>query len=138
MYKISIIAVGPLKEAFWKDAIAEYEKRLTPFAKVRVVDVEEVEERHLPKDAFVIALDLTGKQYSSEKFAEFLQREGEVGRELVFLIGGPHGLSRELVEKAHVKVSLSELTFTHGEARAILFEQLYRAMAILAGKTYHY
>ena len=67
-----------------------------------------------------------------------IRREGEGGREIVFLLGGPLGLDPKLADECHLKLSLSALTFTHGEARAILFEQLYRAMTILAGKTYHY
>jgi len=147
MYKLTIIAVGKLKEAYWKDAIAEYKKRLGPFAKVEIIEVPDGKSvkaegnalrKRSPKDAFVIALDVLGKQHSSENFAKLLKREGEVGREIVFLIGGPHGIDPDLANEAHVKLSLSELTFTHGEARAILFEQLYRAMTILSGKTYHY
>lgn len=156
MYRLTIVAVGKLKEAFWKDAISEYEKRLGAFAKTQVVEVSdtpfksqgeasavmrkeaETLRARLSKDAFVIALDKSGKTPSTEGFAEILKREGEAGREIVFLIGGPLGLDPDLAKEAHLILSLSSLTFTHGEARAILFEQLYRAMTVLAGKTYHY
>lgn len=155
MYRITIAAVGSLKESFWKDAIAEYQKRLSPFAKVSVVEVAEApftsaneapavmraEAERLKKitvGAFVVALIKEGKALTTEKFAELLDREGQGGREIVFLLGGPLGLDPELAASAHFKLSLSSLTFTHGEARAILFEQVYRAMTVLAGKTYHY
>ena len=138
MYKLSIIAVGALKEPFWKEAVLEYEKRLRPFAKVKLVEVTEIKDKNIPKDAFMIALEVLGKEKSSEEFAELLKREGETGREIVFLIGGPHGLDPELSEKCDAKISMSKFTFTHGEARAVLYEQLYRAMTILSGKTYHY
>ena len=94
--------------------------------------------KRIPSGAFIIALDKEGKRMTTETFSETLRREGEGGREIVFLIGGPLGLDPELSSSAHVKLSLSEMTFTHGEARAVLFEQLYRAMTVLAGKTYHY
>lgn len=156
MFKIVILAVGALKEPFWKGAIAEYEKRLSAFAKTRVIEVAETPfgspteaptvlraeavklQDKIPDDAFTIALVKEGRALTTEKFAETLDREGQGGREIVFLIGGPLGLSSELATACHMKLSLSSLTFTHGEARAVLFEQLYRAMTVLAGKTYHY
>lgn len=156
MYQLTIIAIGKLKESFWKDAIAEYNKRLGAFAKIKVLEISDVPFKSkgeapavmrkeaealrgkIPANAFVVALDKGGKTPSTEGFAEILQREGESGREIVFLIGGPLGLDPELAKSAHLTLSLSSLTFTHGEARAILFEQLYRAMTVLSGKTYHY
>jgi 23S rRNA (pseudouridine1915-N3)-methyltransferase len=94
--------------------------------------------KRLPDGAFTIALVKEGRALTTEKFAEVLDREGQGGREIVFLIGGPLGLSSDLATACHMKLSLSSLTFTHGEARAVLFEQLYRAETVLAGKTYHY
>ncbi len=156
MFKISVIAVGSLKEPFWKEAISEYAKRLKPYAKIEIMEVAEAPfksgaeapavmrteaaalKKKIPEGAFTIALVKEGKQFSSEKFAEMLAREGQGGRGIVFLIGGALGLDQELSDACHLKLSLSALTFTHGEARAILFEQIYRAMTILSGKTYHY
>jgi 23S rRNA (pseudouridine1915-N3)-methyltransferase len=156
MYKISIIAVGKLKEPFWKDAISEYAKRLKPYAKIEVVEVAEAPfrsiheapavmkteaealERRIPFGAYLVGLDKEGRAVPTELFSDILQREGESGRDLAFLIGGPLGLDPQLIKKCQLRLSLSAMTFTHGEARAILFEQLYRAMTILSGKTYHY
>ncbi len=156
MFKITIAAVGSLKESFWKDAIAEYQKRLSPFAKVSVVEVAEASfksmneapatmrteaeslKKKIADGAFAVALIKEGRTLTTEKFAETLDREGQGGREIVFLIGGPLGLDPELANACQMKLSLSSMTFTHGEARAVLFEQLYRAMTVLAGKTYHY
>lgn len=156
MYRLSIIAVGRLKEPFWKAAVEEYEKRLSPFAKARVIEVPEASfksageapavmraeaealKKKIPEGAFAVALVKEGKAMTTEKFAETLRREGEGGREIAFLIGGPLGLDATLADACHLKLSLSALTFTHGEARAVLYEQLYRAMTVLAGKTYHY
>jgi 23S rRNA (pseudouridine1915-N3)-methyltransferase len=156
MFRLTIIAVGSLKEPFWKAAIAEYEKRLTPYAKLKIIEVSDSPfssreeaptvlrseaERlagKIPDGAFTIALVKEGRAVSTEKFAEAIDREGQGGREVVFLIGGPLGLSSDLATACHMKLSLSSLTFTHGEARAVLFEQLYRAMTVISGKTYHY
>lgn len=156
MYRLTVIAVGSLKESFWKDAISEYAKRLSPSAKVNVIEVAETPfksqgeapavmraeagaiKKKIPDGSYVIALDRSGKRPSSEEFAAWIAREGEGGRELVLVIGGPLGLDPAFVRECHAALSLSSLTFTHGEARAVLFEQLYRAMTILGGKTYHY
>ncbi len=156
MYRLTVIAVGSLKESFWKDAISEYAKRLSPSAKMRVIEVAETPfksaaeaaavmraeaetlKKKVPDGAYVIALDKGGKKPSSEEFAAWIAREGEGGREIVFAIGGPLGLDPKFVAGCHAALSLSSLTFTHGEARAVLFEQIYRAMTILGGKTYHY
>jgi 23S rRNA (pseudouridine1915-N3)-methyltransferase len=155
MYQLTIVAVGKLKESFWKDAIAEYAKRLAPFAKVAIVEVAETPykspteattvlraeaealKRRIPENAFKIALVKEGKNLTSEGFAELIRREGEGGREIAFIIGGPLGLDAGLAASCQSRLSLSALTFTHGEARAILFEQAYRAMTILTGKSYH-
>ncbi|MFA5134602.1 MAG: 23S rRNA (pseudouridine(1915)-N(3))-methyltransferase RlmH [Patescibacteria group bacterium] len=154
--RISIIAVGAIKEAYWTDAIGEYLKRLKPFARV---DIREVSAAHfrskregknalmqeserllsvVPKQCFGIALDLHGKRYDSEEFARELQAWTSAGQHLAFFIGGPLGLSGEVQKRAHAKLSLSSLTFTHQMARVILLEQIYRAITIQKGKTYHY
>jgi 23S rRNA (pseudouridine1915-N3)-methyltransferase len=156
MYVISVVAVGKLKEPYWKEAVAEYAKRLSAFARVETVEVPEAPFKsageapavlraeaaalkgRIPADAFSIALVKEGRQMTTEKFAELIGREGQGGRPLAFVIGGPLGLDVGLATGCHLKLSLSAMTFTHGEARAVLFEQLYRAATIVAGKTYHY
>lgn len=156
MVKISIIAVGSLKEHYWKEAIAEYSKRLSPFAKIEVIEVPEVPfssaseaprvmteeanrlKKRLPKDAFLVAMDRGGRELASSGLADLLTREARGGRGIAFVIGGSLGLAPTLAHECHLKLSLSKMTFTHGQARAILFEQLYRAVTIIAGKTYHY
>ncbi len=156
MYRFRILAVGPLHHDYAIEAAAEYAKRLRPFAKV---EVEEIEKRafrslgerdrvlgvegahlvaHLTNDEYVIALDEAGKTFDSQKFAQLLKREGESGRIITFVIGGPLGLSAETKAAAHLMLSLSPLTMPHEMARVVLLEQLYRAMTILSGKTYHY
>jgi 23S rRNA (pseudouridine1915-N3)-methyltransferase len=155
MQNIAILAVGKLKEAHWRDAQAEFLKRLTPFAKTEVIEVasspfgatvtaaqsiKEEGERVLaaiPKDADLIALDRTGKEYPSPEFAALLDDLGSSGRKLAFVIGGAAGLDPRIVERARVRLSLSKMTFTHEMARVFLLEQLYRAATISAGKAYH-
>ena len=135
MYQLTIVAVGKLKESFWKDAIAEYAKRLAPFAKISVVEAAETPykspaeagavlraeaealKRRIPDDSFKIALVKEGKPLNSMAFAESIRREGEGGREIVFIIGGPLGLDAGLAASCQARLSLSALTFTHGEAR---------------------
>lgn len=156
MYQIKIITIGKLKEQQWKSACDEYLKRMRPFARVECVEVKEEPflkqsekkrvldqeskriAEHIPRDSFVIALDREGVQYPSERFAKAIRQIGEVGELIVFVIGGPLGLSSDVCEKAHLRLSLSQLTLPHQLARVVLMEQLYRAMTILHGKQYHY
>ncbi|MEK9152656.1 MAG: 23S rRNA (pseudouridine(1915)-N(3))-methyltransferase RlmH [Patescibacteria group bacterium] len=156
MMDIRILAVGGLKEPWWQEAFSEFSKRLKPFAKVAVIEVEpeaitgsvtaeqsmraEGERllKRLPDDGYVIALERTGSSLASPALAELLSYEGGAGRPLVFVIGGAAGLDRAVLERADKKVSFSAMTFTHEMARVILIEQIYRVMTILAGKKYHY
>ena len=156
MYYITIVAVGSLKESYWRDAAQEYLKRLKPYAKLTIKELKEEafkdennKERvvsaegkkilaALPNDATCILLDIDAKQMTSERFAVVLQEMGERGDHLVFIIGGPLGVSDEVRKKVRLVVSLSQLTFTHQIARILLLEQLYRAATIIHRKTYHY
>jgi len=156
MLKITILAVGKLKEDHWRAAHEEFMKRLRPYAKIEVIEVAAApitpsfgpersmaEEAgrlsaRLPKEAVVIALDRHGVKIDSEGLAEWLDSEGASGRQLVFVIGGAAGLDGKFLASANKKISLSSLTFTHEMARIILLEQLYRSATISAGKKYHY
>lgn len=158
MLNILLICVGGLKEKYWKDAAAEYLKRLDTYAKVTVA---EVAEEHLParpsesqieaglcregrkiasllpKSAYVTALCVEGGQMPSTSFADAISLAAQRKGTLVFLIGGSFGLSEEIKAKADLKLSLSQMTFPHMAARILLLEQLYRAMNILGGGRYH-
>lgn len=156
MYTVSIITVGSLKEQYWKDAEHEYIKRFTPYANIDVCSMKEyafraVSEKEtvlihegelilkkIPKDAYCILLDRTGVEVSSESFAECLKHEGERGRRIVCIIGGPLGISEAVRKRAHKVFSFSHLTLPHQLARIVLIEQIYRAMTIIHGKQYHY
>jgi len=157
--QIRIIAVGKIKEKYLQEGIAEYEKRLRPYAKVQIVEITE-EKRPLsvspaiesaakekegerilaaiPEGSFVIALDLKGQIWSSEELAaSFREWELTGQNQLVFVIGGDLGLSPAVLVRSNLRLSLSKMTFTHPLARLLLFEQVYRAFRILRGEPYH-
>ncbi|KPJ85065.1 hypothetical protein AMJ57_04485 [Parcubacteria bacterium SG8_24] len=153
---IRLICVGRLKENHWSGAQKEYLKRLRPYLRLKVEEVEaepisrtvppeESKRREserlsdrLTDDELIVVLDRRGDRLPSGDFARFLRQEGEPGRRLTFVVGGTTGLSDELLARSQKKISLSEMTFPHELARVILLEQLYRAMTILTGKRYHY
>lgn len=157
MRHITIICIGKLKESFWREAEAEYLKRLSSFAKVEIIELKEesfgekdapdtVRRREAEKiinalgkkrDHFIIALDEHGKQFSSMDFAQALEAP-TAGPSITFVIGGPLGLDKSVLQIAKLKFSLSSLTFTHQMARVFLLEQLYRAFMITNGRKYHY
>jgi 23S rRNA (pseudouridine1915-N3)-methyltransferase len=156
---IKIISVGKLKEKYLKDGIAEYLKRLKPYAKVEIVEVAEEREpanassadelmvkekegeRILEKmkaGSYLIALAIDGKQLTSEGLAEkFSQLALEGKSDIAIVIGGSLGLSEEVLEKADFKLSFSRMTFPHQLMRLILMEQIYRAFKINKGEPYH-
>lgn len=145
--KICILQVGKTKEKAYEQIEAEFLKRLQPFADVQTITVKtsEYEQENqellkkIPKDHLVVALDREGTPLSSEAFAARLGKLRDFeGGKIVFVIGGPKGLSPEIKQRAKVILSFSHMTFTHQMVRLFLLEQLYRAFTILTGKTYHY
>lgn len=158
MFAVNVICVGGLKEDFWKDACAEYEKRLGGRMRIRLAELEEERlparpsaaeirsalekeaariRAHIRPGAYVAALCIEGERPSSEEFARFLGGRMGLPGELTFLIGGSHGLAESLTRGARRRLSFSPMTFPHMIARVLLYEQLYRAAAILAGARYH-
>lgn len=155
MFKVRIIVLGKFKEKAYLELEREFLKRLSPFAKVKVVELPEVPYRknddinrvkekeadtiikNLPEGGIVILLEEKGISRDSKGFADFLQRTGGLGKELVFVIGSGIGLSDVLKPYSNYSISLSPLTFPHNMARVILEEQVYRACMILAGREYH-
>ncbi len=153
---IKIIALGRIKEKFLKDGIEEFLKRLTPYASVEIVELPAIEikdenltERVLKEEGekilsnikpqdFVITLEIKGKQFSSEEFAQKISELINDGTsEIVFVIGSSCGISSIVSERANLKLSMSKMTFLHQFARLILVEQIYRAFKIMKGETYH-
>jgi len=154
MQKINIVAVGNLKEKYWQDAVKEYLKRLSRFADVQIVEVPEFsgaskasieqiknfECKELEKklNGYVVCLDKSGKEQSSENFAEFLNDTFSKGaKSLTFVIGGSNGLTEDLLKKADYKLSFGKVTYPHQLMRVILLEQIYRAETILNNIAYH-
>ena len=159
MRAVTVLCVGKLKEKYWRDAVAEYEKRLSAFCRLSVVEVEEerlpespspapiaqtlqAEGKRLlarvPQGAAIYALCIEGKELSSPALSEALDRLAVDGcSHTVFIIGGSWGLSDEVKAAARVKLSMSPMTFPHQLARVMLLEQIYRAAQISAGGKYH-
>lgn len=156
---INIICVGKIKEKYWTDAIREYQKRLSAFCKLQILEAEEEKisngqnpsdilltlkaegskiAARLPKNAYTIALCIEGKACSSEELARKIQEVGLRGISTVnFIIGGSWGISEEVKQKADWKLSMSKMTFPHQMARVILCEQIYRAFEIIHNGKYH-
>ncbi len=144
MQKINIVCVGKLKEEYLRSAAAEYLKRLSRFAKVSVIEIEE--GRTLKDESvsvmkalkgYVIALCVEGEKLSSEAFSEKLGTLADRGEEITFVIGSSCGLAPEVKSSADFKLSFSEMTFPHQLMRVILLEQVYRAFMIMSGGEYH-
>ncbi len=159
MLHIRILAVGKIKEAFFRDAIKEYEKRLHAYAKIEILEVsdektkENASEREIQgvKEAegerllkqidekdHVIGLFIDGKKYTSEDFAAYLKELPIKGvNRIVFVIGGSLGLSDKIKKRCNERISFSDMTFPHQLMRVILTEQIYRAFRIIEGAPYH-
>ena len=156
---INIVCIGKLKEKYWTDAIAEYSKRLGRYCSLTITELKEdrlpdnaspaeelkVKEnegknilKSLRSDDYVIALDVKGKQLSSEKLAEKIDSLAVAGKSNVaFIIGGSLGLSQEVLSRADFRLSFSPMTFPHQMMRVILAEQIYRGFTISENRKYH-
>ena len=139
---IKILAVGKVKEPFYRQGIEEYAKRISKFAKLSAEEIKDTNKENEGKkilqiayNSYLIALDAEGKQFSSEGLAELLK--GIEQKNICFAIGSQEGLSEEVLKKADLVLSLSNMTFLHEMARLILVEQIYRAMTINKGMKYH-
>ena len=157
--KITLIAVGKIKERYFEDAIREYSKRLSRYCRLEIIQVadektpdgasealeEQIKEKEgrrildqIREGADVIALAVEGKQLDSLELAARMERLAVEGKsQLVFLIGGSLGLSKEVMRRADFALSFSAMTFPHQLMRVILLEQIYRSFRIRAGEPYH-
>ncbi|MBQ6376136.1 MAG: 23S rRNA (pseudouridine(1915)-N(3))-methyltransferase RlmH [Lachnospiraceae bacterium] len=157
--KIRILAVGKVKEAFFRDAVGEYCKRLTRYAKLEITEVADEKTPDMPSASereavlsregtrllhvirdtdYVIALAINGKRFSSEDFAGHIDSLMTRGKSsLVFVIGGSLGLSDAVLSRADETLSFSDFTFPHQLMRVILLEQIYRAFRICSHEPYH-
>lgn len=157
--KITIIAVGKVKEKFYRDALAEFTKRLSKYCKLDILEVADEktpdlasrreEELILKKEGErilkllqpqmkVYALAIKGESLDSSGFAAVIEREGIQGNSwLTFIIGGSLGIHKEVLTQCHHRISFSAMTFPHQLMRVILLEQIYRAFRIIHHEPYH-
>ena len=144
MQKIYIIVVGKIKESFYREAVAEYVKRMSRFAKVEVKELPEGANPEAEADeilrvckGYTIALAVEGEKQTSEQLAKRLGKLTDEGKDVSFVIGSSCGLSDKVKKAADYRLSFSDMTFPHQLMRVILAEQVYRAFMINAGSTYH-
>lgn len=158
MIQVTVITVGNLKESYWRDAVAEYEKRLCAFCKPNVIQLKEAKLPESPSEgeiraaladegqrilaampprSYRIALCVEGKQFSSEELAAKLEGVLSENGNLCLVIGSSHGLSDEVKAACQLRLSVSKLTFPHQMMRVLLLEVLYRAFSIIKGTKYH-
>ena len=158
MANVTIVTVGSLKEGYLREAVAEYKKRLSQYARVEEIEIKEERINNednraeiesalareaekilaaIPKDAMKIALCVEGKQYTSEELAKLIGDGNDRGGKIAFIIGSSYGLSEKVKRECDVRLSFSKLTFPHQLMKVVLFEAVYRSFTILAGKRYH-
>lgn len=158
MLSIQIICIGKLKETYLRSAINEYSKRLSKYCKLEILELpdEKIPDkininlsneikskecdnifRHVKKDSYLIALDLKGKQFTSEEFSFEIEKISMIASHITFLIGGSLGLNNDLLNKCNQKICFSKMTFPHQLIRVFLLEQIFRAFKIANRETYH-
>ena len=159
MLGIRLICVGKLKESFWKDAVREYEKRLSKYCKLEILELKEEKlsetpsqkeiqqaldseaaaiREKIPAGAAVIPMCIEGKNLSSEELAgELADLTLRGASKLCVIIGGSVGLSPDIKKMGQLKLSMSKMTFPHHLARVMVLEQLYRSFQIQTGGKYH-
>ena len=144
MQKIQFLVVGKIKESFYREAVEEYVKRLSRFAKIEITEIAENSSLETEADdilkrvkGYVYALCVEGEKYSSEKLAKSIKACTDAGKDITFIIGSSCGLSDRVKKAADYRLSFSDMTFPHQLMRVILAEQVYRAFMINAGATYH-
>lgn len=157
--KITVVCVGKIKESFYRDAMAEYGKRLGKYCRLEILEVcdektpdgagalleEQIKEKEgrrilekLREDAFVCTLEIGGKKLSSEGLARWMEKLAVGGTShIMFVIGGSLGLHESVSRRADLHLSFSDMTFPHQLMRVILTEQIYRAFRIIHGEPYH-
>ena len=157
--KISVIAVGKIKEKYLKDAITEYSKRLSRYCKLEIIEVADEKTpdqaskaaedlirakegerilKHIRDDMYVITLEIEGKMLTSEEFADKIETLGVQGKSsIAFVIGGSIGLGKEVLKRSDFALSFSKMTFPHQLMRVVLLEQVYRGYRIMNGEPYH-
>ena len=149
---IKIVCVGKIKEKYLKDAIAEYQKRISKYTKLNIIEVKDYDyddinkvlqeekeqiEKHIDSKDYLITLEIEGKQITSEELAKTLDNTLTINSNITFVIGGSYGIDQSIKNKANFHLSFSSLTFPHQLFIVILLEQIYRAYKINNNESYH-
>ena len=158
MIKVTVIALGKLKEKYLQEACNEYKKRLSRYCNLEIIELEPIRLsekpteaevkaaltkeadliiKKIPQNAEIYTLCVEGKQLSSENFAESINNAQNFGKNIAFIIGSSYGLSDSIKAMSKLKLSFSAMTFPHQLFRTMLLEQIYRAFKINEGSTYH-
>ena len=160
MLHIDIICIGKVKEAFFREAIGEYKKRLSKYCNLSIIELpdekvptslssnvaEKIKEKecnliysHIKKGSYIICLDLKGKQFSSVDFSAHIEEISlNISSHITFIIGGTLGINLNLLNRSHESICFSKMTFPHQLIRVFLLEQLFRAFKIANHETYHH
>ncbi len=149
---IKILCVGKIKEKFFKEAILEYQKRLSKYTKLEISEVEDIFEQNIEnikrKEAelllkninekdFVITLEINGKELDSIELSKKIENILMINSNITFIIGGSYGLDNIIKNRSNLALSFSKLTFPHQLFRIILLEQIYRSYKIINNESYH-
>ena len=158
MLNIEIVCIGKLKQSFFREACDEYIKMSSAYANINVTELAETKisgnggaavnrvvenesariiENIKGRRAATVAMCVDGKPFASEQMAQFIKGTALTNSNIIFIIGGSHGLSRAFTDSVDVRMSMSYMTFPHQMARVMLLEQIYRALSINAGGKYH-
>ncbi len=154
--KIKLITIGKTDEIYLNEGIDKYIARLKHYIDYELKEIPDVKMgkklninlqkemegkeilKQISKLDFVVLLDEKGKEFNSVDFSQFIQKRLNTGMNLIFIIGGPFGFSKEVYEQSNMKIGLSQMTFSHQMIRLFFVEQLYRSFTILKGEKYHH
>lgn len=146
---IKIICIGKIKEKYFKDAIKEYQKRISKYSKLEIIELSDYnydKEKTICEEGknilskisekdYVVTLEISGNKLDSIELSKFI--DSNISKNIVFVIGGSYGLSRDVIKRSNYKLSFSNLTFPHQLFRVILLEQMYRSFKIINNESYH-
>ena len=157
--QVTILAVGSIKEKFYREAIKEFEKRLSRYCRLKIVEVDDEKtpdsasgkmcelvlkkegeklSSHIPDNAYVISLAIEGKKYDSVEFSKRINNLAITGKSnIVFIIGGSLGICADIKKRSDELISFPDMTFPHQLMRVILLEQVYRSYRIIQNEPYH-
>jgi len=154
--KVTLITIGKTDDTYLKQGISKYVSRLKHYVDFEIKEIPDVKLgkkqnvikqkelegkeilKHISKSSFIVLLDENGREFNSLEYSQFIQKRMNTGLDMIFVIGGPFGFSKEIYEMANQKVALSQMTFSHQMVRLFFTEQLYRAFSILKGEKYHH